>query len=261
MTHVSNETKNAHGRTAGTAIVTGAATGFGKAIVETFVGRGVRVCAMDRDAAGLQAAGFPKDRTMLCTLDLTDRAAVLASVPNVITELGTLDCLVNNAGGIVGREAVAIEDLDLDDWDAVMAANLGSALIMSKLAAPVMKSAGHGRIINLSSGAGFRASRTGVQAYTSAKHALHGLTRQLANELGPFGITVNAVAPGLQPVSAGTRNQWESYSPEKQNDIISGIPMRSLGTASDVAEAVAFLGLGPSSYITGQILPVNGGSF
>lgn len=244
-----------------TAMVTGAATGFGKAIVETFLKKGMRVCAIDRDAAGLASAGFPADQTVLCTLDLTDRAGVGAMIPQMIAQLGTIDCLVNNAGGVVGRKAVALEDLDLGDWDAVIAANLGSALMMSRHVAPAMKAARHGRIINITSGAGFRASRTGVQAYTTAKHALHGLTRQLAGELGPFGITVNAVAPGLQPVSPGTRSQWDSYSPEKQRTIIDNIPMRSLGTANDVAEAVAFLGTGPAGYITGQILPVNGGAF
>lgn len=244
-----------------TAIVTGAATGFGKAIVETFLKRQVRVCAVDRNHEGLAAAGFPAEQTVLCTLDLTDRAAVASAIPDVIAKFGGIDCLVNNAGGVVGRSPVAIEDLDLDDWDAVLGANLGSAMLMIKLVAPAMKAAGRGRIVNLTSGAGFRASRTGVQAYTTAKHALHGLTRQMAAELGPFGVTVNAVAPGLQPVSPGTRAQWDSYSPQKQRDIIDSIPLRHLGTAEDIAEAVAFLGLGPSGFITGQILPVNGGAF
>lgn len=244
-----------------TAIVTGAATGFGKAIVEEFIEQGVKVCAVDLDGERLAAAGFQKERSLLCILDLADRAAVTTILPKVICELGGVDCIVNNAGGVVGTKAGPVEDLDLNDWDAVFAANLGACILTSKLVAPTMKAAGRGRIVNLSSGAGFRASRTGVQAYTAAKHAIHGLTRQLASELGPFGITVNAVAPGLQPVSPGTRAQWESYSVEKQNSVIESIPMRSLGTAEDVAQAVAFFGLGPASYITGQILPVNGGAF
>ncbi|MCY0093757.1 SDR family NAD(P)-dependent oxidoreductase [Hoeflea ulvae] len=244
-----------------TAIVTGAATGFGKSIVETLLNEGIRVCAVDLDGAGLKAAQFDADRTILCELDLTDRIAVAAAIPAAIAELGHVDCLVNNAGGVVGRGQVPIEDIDLADWDAVLDVNLGGTFLMSRLVAPSMKAAGFGRIINITSGAGFRASRTGVQAYTTAKHALHGLTRQLAHELGPYGVTVNAVAPGLQPVSPGTRRQWESYSAEKQRDIIESIPLRSLGTAEDVADAVLFLGFGRSGYITGQILPVNGGSF
>jgi 3-oxoacyl-[acyl-carrier protein] reductase len=106
-----------------------------------------------------------------------------------------------------------------------------------------------------------RASRTGIQAYTSAKHALIGFTRQMAQELGPYGITVNAVAPGLFAVSPGTRKQWESYGAEGRRRVIEGIALRRMGDADDIAKAVLFFASDLANYITGQVLPVNGGSF
>ena len=97
-----------------------------------------------------------------------------------------------------------------------------------------MKRAGAGRIVNISSGAGLRASRTGIQAYTSAKHAMVGFTRQMAQELGPHGITVNAIAPGLFAVSAGTRRQWDGYGPEGQQRVIDGIALRRVEAMEQV---------------------------
>jgi 3-oxoacyl-[acyl-carrier protein] reductase len=168
---------------------------------------------------------------------------------------------VNNAGGVLGREFLPIEETDYQDWRAILAVNLDAAFLTIRAAATAMKRAGTGRIINISSGAGLRASRTGIQAYTSAKHAVIGLTRQLAQELGPHGITVNAVAPGLFPVSAGTWKQWNSYGPEKQQQVIQGLALRRLGEAEDIAKAVLFFASDLADYVTGQVLPVNGGSF
>lgn len=241
--------------------ITGAATGFGQATARAFAQRGARVFAVDLDTAGLAetAAGLPGIQTS--RLDLTDHAAIAAWIGGIEAEAGPLGVLVNNAGGVLGRSFVPIEDASYADWRAIMEVNLDAAFGTIKAAAAGMKRARAGRIVNISSGAGLRASRTGLQAYTSAKHAMVGLTRQMAQELGPFGITVNAVAPGLFAVSPGTRKQWDSYGPEGQQRVIEGLALRRMGEAADIAKAVMFFASDLADFVTGQVLPVNGGSF
>jgi 3-oxoacyl-[acyl-carrier protein] reductase len=240
--------------------ITGAATGFGRATARAFARRGAKVHAADLDAAGLaETANVPGITGT--ALDLTDHGAVAEWIATVEHQAGPIGVLVNNAGGVLGREFHPIEETDYQDWRAILAVNLDAAFLTIRAAAPAMKRAGTGRIVNISSGAGLRASRTGIQAYTSAKHAVIGLTRQLAQELGPHGVTVNAVAPGLFPVSAGTWKQWNGYGPEKQQQVIQGLALRRLGEAEDIAKAVLFFASDLADYVTGQVLPVNGGSF
>lgn len=145
------------------------------------------------------------------------------------------------------------------DWDRVVDINLGSAFTLCRAAAPAMKQQGSGAIVTITSGAALQASLTGVQAYCAAKHAMLGLTRQLAHELGPFGIRVNSVAPGFVRTNAATERQWASYGAERQHAIIEGVALKRLGTADEIAKAVMFFASDLASFVNGQVLSVDGG--
>lgn len=232
------------------AVVTGAAQGIGRAIAHGLAAAGASVLAIDRDAGGLaQIGGDIATRTV----DLADRAAVAAALAS------PCDVLVCAAGGVCGQVGGPLEAVREPDWRAVFMANVDSALWTAQAVAPGMKARGAGRIVTIASGAGLRPSLTGIQAYTAAKHALVGLTKQLAQELGPHGITVNAVAPGLVLSNPTTQRQWDSYGPEKQAQMVAGTYTRRLGRAEDIANAVLFLASDAASWITGQILSVDGG--
>lgn len=241
--------------------VTGAAMGFGRAIARSFAVRGAEVYATDIDAAGLTETA--RDHGIhTAVADLTDRAAAGAWINYVEQQAGrAIDILVNNAGGMMGQHHRPVEDVSDADWDAIMALNVNASFATVRAAAPGMKRAGAGRIINISSGAAFRPSRTRIQAYATAKHAVLGLTRQLAMELGPWGITVNTVAPGLVLTDADKQGGWDSMGEERRKAALTGIALGRLGDAQDIADATMFFASDLAKFVSGQILPVNGGSF
>jgi 3-oxoacyl-[acyl-carrier protein] reductase len=131
---------------------------------------------------------------------------------------------LGNAGGVAGQEMRPIEEVPEADWDRIFAVNIGAAFTLSRAVVAGMKQAGSGRIIKISSGAGLGPSLTGIRAYCSAKHAVVGLTRQLAHELGPFGITVNSVAPGFVRSNAASERQWAGYGAEGKERWWNGSP-------------------------------------
>ena len=241
-----------------TVAVSGAGHGFGRCIAETFAGLGARVYGCDLSADEL--AETAKAGVTTAVVDLTDRAVGAAWITGIEQAAGSaIDILVNNAGGVSGQEPHPLEQVPDADWDRIFAVNVGAAFALSRAAAPAMKRAGRGRLINISSGAGLQASLTGIQAYCSAKHAIIGLTRQLAHELGPYGITVNSVAPGFQRSNAASETQWAGYGAKGQQALVQGIALKRLGVPQDIANAVVFFASDLASFVNGQILQVDGG--
>jgi len=236
-----------------TVLVTGAGHGLGGAIALAFDRAGAKVLATDINGKALQdtaAQLSPRSRT--ARLDVTDRAA--------IADLETAaDILVNCAGGVAGQVGRPLEAVSAGDWQILFDINVTGAFNMAQAVAPHMKAAGNGRIVNISSRAGITSSLTGIQAYAAAKAALIGLTRQLAQELGPWNVTVNSVAPGFVRSNPTTEAQWQSYGPDGQKDLIESIALRRLGSPDDIANAVLFFASEQAGWITGQVLSVDGG--
>jgi 3-oxoacyl-[acyl-carrier protein] reductase len=237
-------------------IVTGAGQGIGRAIAQAFAQAGAKVWICDIDAQALaQTRELCGSACESGEVDVTN----LASVQKFVAEVGSVSVLVNCAGGVCGQAGQAIESVTPDQWGAIFKVNVDSTFWFSQAVAPAMTKAGRGRIINISSGAGLGISLTGIQAYASAKAAQIGLTRQLAHELGPFGITVNSVAPGFIRSNPSTERQWVAFGEEKQKTVLQNIALRRLGKAEYIANAVLFFASDLAEWVTGQILSVDGG--
>ena len=237
-----------------TALVTGAAQGIGQAIALALAEAGARVHAADIDADGVERFAA-SCRMSVRVFDVSDRAAAHAAIESI----GHLDILVNAAGGVCGQVGRPIEDIGETDWHAIFKANVDGAFWLAQAASRPMREARYGRIVNVASGAGLRPSLTGIQAYTAAKHALVGLTKQLSQDLGRYGITSNAVAPGFIRSNPSTERQWQSLGPEGQARFIENVHTRRFGQAIDIANAVLFLASDRAAWISGQILSVDGG--
>lgn len=236
-----------------TAIVTGAAQGIGRAIANGLAACGADVLAVDRDAAGLAVVAAERVRT--AEVDVTDTASIATALDGI----GAVDILVHSAGGVCGQVGQAAEAVTSAQWQAILNVNLTGAFLMAQAVIPSMKAAGAGRIVTISSGAGISVSLTGIQAYAAAKAGEIGLTRQLAHELGQYGITVNSVAPGFVRSNPSSERQWQAYGAERQAQMIERIAMRRLGTAQDIANMVTFLVSDHAAWVTGQIISVDGG--
>jgi NAD(P)-dependent dehydrogenase (short-subunit alcohol dehydrogenase family) len=236
------------------ALVTGAARGIGLATAKRFLAEGWRVALLDIDAATLQAAVASlsnADATLMLVCDVSDARQVASSMASIAQRFGRLDALVNNAGVAVFAPIMETSD---DDWSRVLAVNLSGPFLCTKAAVPLMREHGSGTIVNITSISAVRAS-TLRSAYGTSKAGLAHLTKQLAVELASSGIRVNAVAPG--PVD--TAMAKAVHTPEIRADYHDAIPLNRYGLEEELAEAIFFLSSDRASYITGQVLAVDGG--
>ena len=226
-------------------VITGAARGIGRTLADRFVAEDARVVALDLAFD----PDFPLEH-VVC--NVADPASVQQAIASVVETHGTIDVLVNNAGVNVDG---LVADLQWDAWQRCMDVNLGGTFLMSQAVAPVMQAAGRGRIINAASFAAIVPS-VGSAAYAASKSAVVAFTRVLASELGPWGITVNAYAPGMVPTAM---NGFATMPAEAQDRLLDTLSLRRWETADDVADLLVFLASDASSYITGTLLDVSGG--
>jgi 3-oxoacyl-[acyl-carrier protein] reductase len=249
---VADATQRAEARVA---LVTGGAQGIGEAIVERLARRGHRVLIGDvnLEAADRLARRLNRDgaETRALHLDVGQADAIRGAFGAIESHYGRCDILVNNAG--IARTYPFL-DYPLDHWQAVLDVNLTGPMLCGQYAARLMAAHGFGRIVNIASISGERAS-AGRTAYGTSKAALIGLTRQMAIELGPLGITANGIAPG--PVD--TPMTMALHSPVARDHFTRAVPLGRYATPDEIAAAVAFLASDEASYINGQTLAVDGG--
>jgi len=234
-----------------TAVVTGSTRGIGHAIAQTLAGAGARVAVVGRDRARAEeAASIVGNGAQGFACDVSDPASVTALIEEVEKAFGAIDILVNNAGLTRDNLLMRIKD---DDWDAVLDANLRGAFVAIRAASRGMMKRRWGRIINIASVVGLVGNK-GQANYAASKAGLIGLTKSVAKELASRNILTNAIAPGFIET-----DMTAAMTAEARTGLSAQIPLERLGTPADIAGMVAFLASDHASYITGQVLVVDGG--
>jgi len=235
------------------ALVTGASRGFGLATAKRLAERGASVAVHVRDAERAEtAAQQVGDRGFPVSGDLENPADLRAIVDRTLDHFGRVDVLVNNAAMAL---TTRFERITEEEWRRTFDVNVTAVFLLIRAALPAMREQGYGRIVNVSSTAGKTVSTLGGAHYTASKAALQGLTRAAAKELGPYGITVNAICPGL----FDTELTRENATPEQLAAIARTFPVRRLGEAVEVADLICFLASEAAGYITGASVDINGG--
>ncbi len=238
------------------AVVTGAGRGIGKAIAERLAAAGTKVVVGDIDSASARKTSDGINRGHLSSIavevDVTRTNSVNFLLAKTRETYGRVDILVNNAG-IMYRTRIL--DLPLEEWEQTVRVNLTGPFLCMKAVLPEMKERGFGRIVNISSSAGRSVSTLGGAHYTASKAGLLGLTRAVAKEMAPFGITVNAICPGL----IDTEMVRRTTTSEELQSFLDSFPARRIGTPEEIGDLVVFLCSERASYITGASLDINGG--
>ena len=239
------------------AAITGAAQGIGASTAREFAQQGTRVALIDIDEAAAQKVADELKakgaRALVAKCDVTDDDSVSSALAKVAAEFGGLDILVNSAGGY--GKLTSVEELPIDDWDRTVALNLRGTFLMCKRAIPYLKKSRAGRIINVSSISGRTLFGSTSPAYAASKAGIIQLTRFLAIELGPSGITSNSIAP----ITTLTPRVKALRSEANIEQIASQIPLRRLPDPEDHANAMVFLASDSASYLNGVSLDINGG--
>ena len=247
------------------ALVTAAASGIGRATCAIIAAEGGTVVAIDTDAPRLEhlletiaAAG---GQAVGRVADALDPEQVAATVAATARELGGIDILVNAVGGstIIARPAATVEQLSFSDWQRLIDFNLNGTFLFCREVVPVMKRQRRGKIVNLASIAGRGLSSSSSAAYAAAKGGIIALTKKLATELGPHGITVNAIAPSLT-LTERIRPHWNQRAPEERAAELARTPLRRVAEAADQARVICFLASADADFVTGVTIDVTGGA-
>ena len=237
------------------ALVTGGASGIGLAISATFVGAGIRTIIIGRDQQKLETV--KEELGPLCHTiqkDLTDLAAIPGLVKDIIADHGHIDILVNNAGINLKKDLLEVTD---EEFDAILLTNVRSVFALTREVVATMLPHEKGNIINISS----MASQYGIPkviAYSASKAAIEGMTRAMAVELSPLGILVNCIAPGFIATDMSTKAL--NGDTERKQKVFSRTPLGRLGEPAEIAEVALFLASDQARYVTGVVLPVDGGN-
>ena len=247
------------------AVITAAGAGIGKATAEIMVQEGATVIAIDVDGSRLDALeaelSGAAGKLIPRLLDASDQALVSAAVGDIWQNHGRIDILVNAVGGstIIAAPSATVDELSFEDWQKVIDFNLNATFLFCNTVVPLMKQAGHGKIINLASIAGRGLSGASSSAYAAAKGGIIAFTKKLSHELGPSGINVNAIAPSLT-LTERIRPHWDKRNAEQQAREIERTPLRRVAEAGDQARVIAFLASTDADFVPGLTIDVTGGA-
>jgi NAD(P)-dependent dehydrogenase (short-subunit alcohol dehydrogenase family) len=247
------------------AVITAFANGIGRATAEIMAREGATVVGVDnhpdRLESAVQALRSAGGRAHGRICDALDQGQVETTVASIDKEFGAVDILVNAVGGstIIANSGASVDELTFEEWQRLIAFNLNGTFLFTHAVVPIMKRRRHGKIVNLASIAGRGLSPSSSSAYAAAKGGIIAFTRKLAFELGPYGATINAIAPSLT-LTERIRPHWDKRSQEAQAAEIARTPLRRVAEAADQAKVICFLASSDADFVTGVTIDVTGGN-